>query len=596
MESTRSFLDNLLARYDWTSNFSHAPEFITLLTTNEVPTRFQAGQLNASIQHLGPPILEIQAEIDLLRHAAASLESRMLRLSKIRDDYKGSLSSVRRLPAEIIVQILGWTEEWRTSHDYHISGFDVSDLSDGPWYLGQVCSTWRRTIERHCPQLWSRLTINFPQDQEDSAIGEAIPVFKRNMGALLKLVLARSGRSHLDFSFRATSHSIMPPKYSEAHEKIMSRCFSLLLTHSTRWRSVELIIPAFLLSDIRFIHGRVDMLEDVYLTCGKYAEPGNINAFEIAPNLETLHLTDMHPEAIISIPPDRLVTFLDARRETNTNITRQHLDAVASGSCLLSFLCHHHSHIPVSLSQFPIARNTSLQSLSASLGNFLNSLDVPSLNHMTVTSGCDFIQNPKYHGIICPADSLLGLHNLIMRSRCSLTVLHLIDVPMMDDRILYIIQLTPQLLIFTIEHQSYRLTLPTGNSEACMERLFREMTKTQSVGNYRNHDLVPSLQKLAVTVREVDGPVPFLDDNFVGMVCSRRRLRCLSAFVDLRVLVSGRFCHSHVPLLQTDGLFKLDALVKDDFRLKLRFHDVTDRIRDDNEGDYSDYGSDSDSD
>ncbi len=174
MESTRSFLDNLLVRYDWTLNFSHSPEFITLMATNEVPTGFQAGQLDASIQRLGPPILEIQAEIDLLRHAAASLESRMLRLSKIRHDYKGALSSVRRLPAEIIVQILGWSGEWRTSDDYHISGFDVFDLSDGPWHLGQVCSTWRPTIERHCPQLWSRLTINFPQDQEDSAIGEAI--------------------------------------------------------------------------------------------------------------------------------------------------------------------------------------------------------------------------------------------------------------------------------------------------------------------------------------------------------------------------------------------------------------------------------------
>ncbi|KAK0499358.1 hypothetical protein EDD18DRAFT_1460295 [Armillaria luteobubalina] len=443
MKSIRFFLDDLLARYDWTSNFSHSPEFIAFMATKELPMRFQTDQLDASIQHLGPPILEIHGKIDLLRHAAASLESRVLRLSKIREDYKRVLPPVRRLPSELIGKILGWTERSYTSDDYHVSGFDVFDLSDGPWYLGQVCSTWRRAVERDCPRLWSRLTIEFREEQEDSAMDDDVPVFKRNMVALLELALARSGGSHLHFSFRATSHSIMPPTYSEADAEIISRCFRLFLTRSTCWRSVELVIPSFLLSDIRSIHGRVDMLQEMYLTCGKHAGPGNIDVFEIAPNLETLHLTDMHPEAIISVPPGRLVRFLDVRHDNTGAITNEHLDIIASGPHLRSFSYHHHSHIPLSLSQFPIVRNTSLLSLSASLGNFLSCLDVPSLTHMSVTSGCDFIQDPEYHGIICPEDSLLGLHNLIKLSRCSLTVLHLTDVPMMDDRLLYILQLTP---------------------------------------------------------------------------------------------------------------------------------------------------------
>ncbi len=132
MQSTRAFLDNLLARYSWISRVDYSPEFIALMTTNEVPTHFQAGQLRASIHGLDPSIHEVQAEIDLLRNTAASLESRLLRLTAIRRYYKGALSPIRRLPGEVLAGILRSTRECRRSKGYYVSGFDVFNLSDGP--------------------------------------------------------------------------------------------------------------------------------------------------------------------------------------------------------------------------------------------------------------------------------------------------------------------------------------------------------------------------------------------------------------------------------------------------------------------------------
>ncbi|KAK0447553.1 hypothetical protein EV421DRAFT_147831 [Armillaria borealis] len=589
MESTRAFLDNLLARYDWTSNFSHSPEFTRLMTTNEVPTHFQAGQLDASIQGLDPLIREIQAEIDLLHHAAASLESRMLRLSKIKHDYEGALSSVRRLPAEIVVEILDWTVERRTSRSYHISGFDVFNLSDGPWYLGQVCTAWRSTVERHCPHLWSRLTINVPPKLEDSGVGVTIPIFKRNMVALLERALERSGRSRLDFSFRHIKCIRMLAQFSEAETEVISKCFNLLLTHSMRWGSVELTIPWPLLSRISDVHGRVNKLEDAYLKCQGPAKLDVINAFEFAPKLKTLHLIDLHPEAIVLFPLGTIATFLDKRALSSTDRADTYLDIIVSGSNLCSFSYHHHSPIPESVgSQLPIVRNTSIQSLSASLGNFLSSLDLPALTSMTVTSGCDI---PEYYDVIpCPDDALLGLHALISHSSCSLTVLHLVDVPIIDNRLLSILQLTPQLRTFTIEYHFYTSPASIRDDEA-LGHLFHQMAETQVVGKNRNHVLVPSLKKLAIITCEVDCiSVGFLRDEFVDMINSRRMFGRSSAFECLYIRISGRGWD--LPFFRSGGLETLEALEDDGLHVTVTFDDVKDNTHHGDEGDISDSDSD----
>ncbi|PBK94154.1 hypothetical protein ARMGADRAFT_1079634 [Armillaria gallica] len=567
MESTRVFIDNLLARYDWTSNFSHSPEFTKLMTTNEVPTQLQASQLDTSIQGLDPPIREIQAQINLLRHAAASLELRMLRLLKIKHDYEGALSLVRRLPAEMIAEILDWTREQRTSKGYHISGFDVFDLSDGPWYLGQVCSAWRNTVKRHCPHLWSRLTINVPPKLEDIGVGVTIPIFKRNMVALLQGALERSGRSRLDFSFRNIRPIRTMAKFSEAETEVISQCFDLLLTHPMRGGSVELTIPWPLLSRISDIHKRVNKLEVAYLKCQGPAKLDVINAFEIAPKLKTLHLIDMHPEAIVLFPLDTVVTFLDTRALSNTDSPDTYLDIIASGSNLRSF-SYHHSPIPENV---------------ASLGNFLSSLDLPVLTSMTVTPGCDIAE--YYDVIPCPNDALLGLHAFINHSGCSLTVLHLIDVPVIDNRLLSILQLIPQLRTFTVEYQFYTIPASIRDDEA-LKHLFRQMAETKVVGKFRNHVLVPSLTKLAIIAFEIDCiSVGFLRDDFVDMISSRRMFGPSSAFECLHIKISG--WGWHLPFFQSGGIEALEALEDDGLRVTVILDDVKSNIRDD-EGDYSD--------
>ncbi|KAK0468758.1 hypothetical protein IW261DRAFT_1016755 [Armillaria novae-zelandiae] len=592
MQSTRNFLGNLLARYNWILDFNHSPEFDTLMKTNTVPTNFQSHQLNTSIQGLDPSIRDIQAEIVLLRNTATSLESRMLRLMAIRRDYKGALSPIRRLPVEVLGEILCCTRERLRYQLYYVCGFDVFNISDGPWYLGHVCRAWRVAVETFCPDLWSEMTIEFPDRLDKNDIRPTFPFFGKNMLAILERALERSRKCDLNFSFRYPGYyNDTWATYSDAEETLIKQCFDLLLTHSTRWRSVELFITPFLLARLPRIRGRVNNLQHMYLMCEETAEPGNIDAFEIAPKLKTLHLTDMHPEAIIMFPQRNLITFLDARPLSDTDRTPEQLDLIASCSNLLSFSYHHHSEIPKSFgAQFPITRNTSIRSLSASLAKFISSLDLPALNRMTVRSGLDITGNPDFAEIACPEDALSGLHVLITRSGCSLTVLHLIDVPTMDDQLLSILRLTPQLLALTIELRVFTLTSSSLNS-AKLQDIFRHMAENQGEGTDKKYILIPSLKKMAIIIRELNFmTIEFLDDGFVDMVISRGASGRSSVFEGLSVIVSGRECH--VPFVYTPARETLEALVEDGLRLQLIVNDGMNWVGDVDEAHHSDSESD----
>ncbi|KAG7445461.1 uncharacterized protein BT62DRAFT_994916 [Guyanagaster necrorhizus] len=416
IQSTRALLDGLLAGYHWISTSNHSPEFSTLWGSNAVPTKFQAGQLEASIKILDTPISEIQAEIDLLRNAVASLESRVSRLTAIRRDYKSVSSPLRHLPAEILAEILCWTRKPRSNSrskgPYYVSGIDICRIEEGPWYLGQVFSAWRKAIENLCPELWSSLTITVPQDDDFPLL----LVFKKDMVALLERALERGRGYRLDSSFRYSVYGVISngPE-DEGYRRVRNR--------------TQAENPPF----------------------------------------------------------DR------------SQGTPEYLDIIASAPNILLFSYHHHTVIPQSAGlQFPIVRNVSLRTLSASLGGFLSSLDLPGLTSVTLTSGCKMTK-------VVHADAILS----------------------------------PQLLSLTIEYHVWT----DESSVATMSRLFHQMTETRLIGDNVHYTLVPSLKELAIIMHQVDDlPVNFLNQDFLDMVTARRMLRHESLFEILEVKVAGRSC------------------------------------------------------
>ncbi|PBK59089.1 hypothetical protein ARMSODRAFT_1027713 [Armillaria solidipes] len=548
-QSTPAFLRDFLSRYDWVSTSSHPPELIALLSTNAVPTSFQASQLEACIEVLDAPIHEIQSEIDLLRNAASSLEAKMARLKDIRSDYRAALSPIRRLPSEILVEILRWTPKKQTeltaADPHHVFGFNVFNIAAGPWHLGQI--TWQR---------------------KRSEKGDImIPAPKKDMLALLNGALERSQNHRLDFFFRCRGfHEEAADNRTDEPEEI-SQCFDLLLTHSKRWGSVELaIVPSFL-PRLSLVRGRVDRVEDVYLTCAPITMPGTIDAFEIAPKLKTLDLTGMHAEAHIPFPAENLVLFSDARRLPEHDTVPKYLDIIASAPSLLEFSYHHHSIVPQSPGPYhPQIVHKSLQTLSASLGALLCSLVVPTLTQMTLAS-----VKSEEDLMVCPRDALFHLHGLVARSHCSLTTLTFIDATM-DENLLPILRLSPQLVSLSFqEKQSSR------ESDATMESLFIDMTETVRVGDTLHHTLLPCLKHLEFVLDDVEfDRVNYLNVDFVEMIVSRRVPLGSQMLEFLRIVVVGRAFE--VPISDNGGLEELKHLGDNGLDLQLDIADWDERV------------------
>ncbi len=308
----------------------------------------------------------------------------MARLKDVRHDYRAALSPIRRLPSEILVEILRWTPKEQTeptaADPYHIFGFNVFKIAAGPWHLGQVCSSWRDAVQHLCPEIWSTLKIT--RQRKRSEKGDImIPAPKKDMLALLNRARNVVRTAALIFSSDVGDSMRKPPTIGLMNLKGRSQCFDLLLTHSKRWGSVELALVPSLLSRLPPVRGRVDRVEDVYLTCAPITMPGTIDAFEIAPKLKTLDLTGMHAEAHIPFPAENLVLLSDARRLPEHDTVPKYLDIITSAPNLLEFSYHHHSVIPQSPGPYhPQIVHKSLQTLSASLGALLCSLVVTSLN------------------------------------------------------------------------------------------------------------------------------------------------------------------------------------------------------------------------
>lgn len=141
MESTRTSLDQLIAQFNWISTIIHSSDIAALLHSNDLPSPLQCVNLNASMKNLEDTGRQIQTALDLIGNAVASLETQMSRVRSLQHHYNVMLSPIRRVPAEMVMEIPCHT--WMVVDDpsgAHIAGFNVFTVAEGPWCLGQAAS------------------------------------------------------------------------------------------------------------------------------------------------------------------------------------------------------------------------------------------------------------------------------------------------------------------------------------------------------------------------------------------------------------------------------------------------------------------------
>ncbi|SJL11135.1 uncharacterized protein ARMOST_14538 [Armillaria ostoyae] len=466
----------------WLPSLTHPPDVVSILRTNDAPSPIQFTQLKMSLEGLQGPLAELESDLDLHHNAIASLETQMLRLQSLKHDYETALAPIRRIPLEITMEIVH--RSWKNS----LSGFHVFRIPEGLWHLGQVCSSWRNVIEKHCLELWATMEVG-------SFSYEGKVARKSDMVEILRIVLERS-RNHL-----------------------LNFCFDIMVTHSKQWRAVEMTILPSLFPRLSLIHGKIDWLADMDLSCSGVLQSGDIGAFEVAPKLEKLHLSYLHPEASIRFPVTNLVSFSDVRAFAGDKLTPEYLNVVELAPKLRSFSYNDHSDYSIHNQMstplsFPRVMSRSLIELSTSSPNFLRSMELPSLKEFTLTTMCGADLGEKV--IKCPARALGALHEMLLRSQCSLTQLHLID-PVLDNNLANIIRLVPSLQELVIEFYEW-----VDGYDPIMQSLVTQLSEVNLVNGSFQHCTVPNLQKLGVNLLDLSHPrIYFINSAFVHMVTSR---------------------------------------------------------------------------
>ncbi|KAK0436773.1 hypothetical protein EV421DRAFT_1106368 [Armillaria borealis] len=474
-----STLEKILARHNWISTFTHPPDIASLLRTNDAPSPPQSIQLKTSLEGLKGPLAELESDLDLLRNAVVSLETQMSRLQSFKRDCETVLSPIRRIPLEITIEIV--RRSWKNS----LSGFHVFIIPEGPWHLGQVCSSWRNVIEKHCPELWATMGVT-----ELSYNGEEAK--KSDMVEILRIVLERSRNHPLNFRFRHYSTMV-----KEGKPDYMEKCFDIMVAHSKRWREVELTIPPSFFPRLSLVRGKIDWLADMDLrvSCSGNPQSGDIGAFEVAPKLEKLYLSHLHPEASIHFPVTNLVAFSDVRAFAGDKLTPEYLSVVKSAPKLRSFSyndyndysIHNQMSTPPS---FPCVMSRSLIGLSASSPSFLRSMELPSLKEFMLTTTYGINRGEAV--IKCPVGALGALHEMLLKSQCPLTQLHLIDA-VLDNNLANIIRLIPSLQEFVVEFYEW-----VNNYDPIMQSLVTQLSEVSLVNGPSQHCMVPNLQNLVL--------------------------------------------------------------------------------------------------
>ncbi|KAK0189561.1 hypothetical protein F5146DRAFT_1224649 [Armillaria mellea] len=540
MQRSGLTLDEILARHDWILAFTHPPDVTSLLHDNVSPSPLQTTHLKASLERLKNPLVEIDGDLDKFRDAVRSLEARKLRLQSLKNDYETILSPIRRIPSEITMEILrrSWedNENRGICEGRQLAGFNVFNVQEGPWHLGQVCSPWRNVIKTLCPELWASMTIETPFS------GEPEVPLRADAVEMLRVILERSRNHPLDFHFSCYD-PVPDSEMEEGESQSMKQCFDIMIAHSKRWRAVEMTIHPSFFPRLSLIRGKIDLLRDMYIDCIRNPPSGHICAFEIAPKLEILHLKGMHNEADIPFPASNLVSFSDARSFARDRLTPTYLTVVKSAPKLRSFSYNGYGmpspniH-PVSLDPSSPVMASSVEKLSASSSSFLRSLVLPSLKEVTLTTMYDAEKEEQV--ITCPVGALGALHQMLLQSQCSLTRLSLVDADL-DDNLANILRLMPRLQEFAIEFYEW-VPDTADNYGPIMQSLVTQLSEVSVVDGFLQHSMIPFLQELTVYLHTIRyAHVSFINSAFVDMVASRvRRPHDIPHLTELNLWVMGR--------------------------------------------------------
>ncbi|KAJ7597953.1 hypothetical protein C8J56DRAFT_1109509 [Mycena floridula] len=262
----------------------NSPLAIRLLVTNEPPSTVEEAQLKDIFEEIDEDIHKVRQEILRLKASLKAAYEEHAQLLAARAAHRTIMSPVRRLPSDVILEILQWCRTKAFSPSNECVSFVTLYQDEGPWPLMSICRHWRTVITSH-PTFWSNIYLS--RRNNPSSFSDC-----------LQFILDHSKDAPL--TLRVVT---VPPNLEK-------EAIRLLIPHSHRWPgpgqsdNQGQVIP-FLSTfcDEGLPKGSVPQLRRLFL--GSSVDIP-LTCFEAAPRLETL---DIGSVRLLHLPWNQIQQF-----------------------------------------------------------------------------------------------------------------------------------------------------------------------------------------------------------------------------------------------------------------------------------------------
>ncbi|KAK6971949.1 hypothetical protein R3P38DRAFT_2669502 [Favolaschia claudopus] len=386
------------------------------LSSNDAPSGCTISTIQNILVLKRVRVHALREEIEDLRRLTAQRLEELEDTENSVDGYTKTLSTIRRLPAEILCEIFAWVLR-RTC----LLGDKSSQHP--PWKLGHICRRWRAVAVDY-PSLWSTITVYFPTStlKAQPASSQAIAT-----------QLSRTRETPLDVTLDCDNAGCIA-------DPDVGKSITMICSHSHRWRSLEVHANAKL-ADILFrrmadIQGKLPMLRTLNLSVGTSLAGVMGDIFLSAPSLNEVALHEgehSFPIQLPQIPWRQITQFRGGRYIT----TRAGLEILKASPVL--------AEVGFTMNRYPgYAKQTPGQEQ-------LSHLHVPTLRRMAlIEKPGDFFEHVTLPSLqeLWVSDSYL-LPSFIQRSSCLLVKLVIENVST-PSSIVTALEASPALTTFYI--------------------------------------------------------------------------------------------------------------------------------------------------
>ncbi|KAJ7595519.1 hypothetical protein C8J56DRAFT_922521 [Mycena floridula] len=266
-----------------------------LLETNDPPLASEEQFLREMLENsdFEREIVEMDAKLAVLEQMTAALRCRREKTVESFIAAKGVLSPIRRVPAEVIGEIVMLA---LTEGDGFIKATSLN-MAEDPWAYSQVCRIWRKEILSRTA-IWANIGIIHPKELD----------YRRYSADLLEATIHCSALAVSAFTIEYFDSAIAKAILAKAVE------------YSRQWQSVKLCLTPHLFSRLKKLKSRLPLLEVLWLV-GHFANHNPISlksiaeCFRDAPALRKCRLSGFLEPSVINLPWAQL-THLNDNEDT----------------------------------------------------------------------------------------------------------------------------------------------------------------------------------------------------------------------------------------------------------------------------------------